>query len=391
MTAERPHLDPERQLQAKVYSRLRRRVGLLEMALGLAYLVSWIETGAAVSLSGRISQAIPSAWPVSLVLMAAALGVPWFLITLPFGYYAGFSLPHRFGQSTQSIGGWLIDLAKSLGVGACLGIPLLVGLYAIMGAWPDTWWATAGIGYLAFAVVLSILAPIVLMPLFNRFRPLADERADLAGRLMRLSEAAGRRVRGVYSFDMSRRTKSANAALVGLGRTRRIVLGDTLLDEFPSDEIEAVLAHELGHHVHGDIPLGVLAGAGVMLANLWIADAVLAEAAASGALTGPTDPAGLPILLLVFSLMGFLVGPLENAYSRWRERRADAFSVELTRRPRAFADAMTRLANQNLADADPPHWVVILFGTHPPLRERIHFAEAVATASGNKAGGVEAT
>jgi STE24 endopeptidase len=224
--------------------------------------------------------------------------------------------------------------------------------------------------------MLSLLAPIVLMPLFNRFRPLGEERADLVERLMRLSAAAGRRVRGVYSFDMSRRTKAANAALVGLGRTRRIVLGDTLLDEFPSEEIEAVLAHELGHHVHGDIPVGVLAGAGVMLAELWVADAVLTRSVARGTLSAASDPAGLPILLLAFSLMGLLLGPLENAYSRWRERRADAFSIELTRRPQAFADAMTRLANQNLADANPPRWAVILFGTHPPLEERIRFAEA---------------
>ena len=378
MTAERPHLDLQRQAQAKVYSRLRRRLGLLEMALGLVYLVVWIGTGAAARLPGRLGEGSPWPWPLSLILVAGCVAVPWFLITLPFGYYGGFHLPHRFGQSTQTIGGWLIDLAKSLLVGVCLGVPLLVGLYAIMRAWPDTWWAIAGAGYLALTVVLSILAPIVLMPLFNRFRPLGDDRADLVYRLMRLSEAAGRRVRGVYSFDMSRRTKSANAALVGLGRTRRIVLGDTLLDEFPADEIETVLAHELGHHVHGDIPLGVLAGAGVMLVNLWIADSILAEAVAGGALAAPADPAGLLILLMVFSILGFLAAPLENAFSRRRERRADGFSVALTGRPQAFADAMTRLANQNLADANPPRWAVILFGTHPPLEERIRFAEAAS-------------
>src|SRR3990172_6624023 len=379
--AGRPSLDPERQAQARVYSRLRRRVGLLEMALGSGYLLLGLVGGAAMQIADRISQALPSPWPVSLVLTAACLGLPWFLITLPLGYYAGFHLPHRFGQSTQTIGGWLIDLAKSLLVGVCLGVPLLVGLYAIMRAWPDAWWAIAGTGYLGVTLVLTILAPIVLLPLFNRFRPLGDDRADLVDRLIRLSEAAGRRVRGVYSFDISRRTKSANAALVGLGRTRRIALGDTLLDEFPADEIEAVLAHELGHHVHGDILLGVLAGAGVMLVNLWIADTILAEAVARGALAPPDDPAGLLILLMVFSILGFLAAPLENALSRWRERWADAFSVELTGRPLAFANAMTRLANQNLADANPPRWAVILFGTHPPLGERIRFAETAASPS----------
>jgi len=346
------------------------------MALGLGYLLLWIGTGAALQLAGRIDDAFPQSWPLELITMAACLAVPWFVVAIPFGFYTGFQLPQRFGQSTQTLGGWAVDLAKSLLIGACLGVPLLLGLYAVMRAWPQAWWAIAGVGFLGVSVILSILAPVVLMPLFNRFRPLDDERADLAARLMRLSAAAGRRVRGVYSFDMSRRTKAANAALVGLGRTRRIVLGDTLLDEFPSDEIEAVLAHELGHHVHRDIPVGVLIGAGVMLVNLWIADAVLTAAAARGALSGPTDPAGLPIILLVFFVLGFFSGPVENAYSRWRERRADAFSLELTGRPQAFADAMTRVANQNLADADPPRWAVILFGTHPPLAERIRFAES---------------
>jgi STE24 endopeptidase len=307
--------------------------------------------------------------------MAVCLAVPWYLISLPFDYYTGFHLPHRFGQSNQALASWIVDLLKGLLVGGCLGLPLLIGLYAIIRNWPEAWWAIAGVGYLGFTVVMAILAPVVLMPLFNKYRALEEDRKDLVDRLMRLSAAAGRRARGVYSFDLSRRTKSANAALVGLGKTQRIILGDTLLDEFPSDEIEAVLAHELGHHVHRDIPVGVLAGSGLTLVSLWVVDTVLASAVAQGTLAAASDPAGLPLLLLVVSLMGFVTGPLQNAWSRWRERRADLFSLQLTGSPRAFADAMTRLANQNLADADPPRWAVILFGTHPPLGERIRLAE----------------
>ena len=385
MPTQRPQLDLERQAQAKVYARLRRRLALSETAVGLVYLGLWIGTGLAAQLAARIGEAVPGSWPIELVLIAGCLAVPWLLVSLPFDYVVGFRLPHRFGQSNQRLAGWVIDLVKSLILGACLGIPLLLGLYAVMRAWPEAWWAIAAVGYLAVSVILAVLAPVVLMPLFNRFRPLSDDRNDLVQRLMHLSATAGRRVRGVYAFDMSRRTKSANAALVGMGRTRRIVLGDTLLDEFTTDEIEAVLAHELGHHVHADLSFGVLAGAGLMLVNLWIADALLAAAVTNGSLTSVTDPAGLPILLLAFSLLGFLTGPLENAYSRWRERQADAFSLKLTGRPQAFADAMTRLANQNLADANPPRRVVLLFGTHPPLEERIRFAEAAGHLGGGEA------
>jgi STE24 endopeptidase len=376
MEPERPTLDHERQAQAKVYSRLRRRVGICELLLAPVYLLLWIGTGAAADLSTLVSAIAPGSWPVAVLVVAAAISLPWFLVTLPTSYYTGFHLPHRFGQSTQTLTAWVTDGAKALAVGACVGVPVLLGLYGILRAWPEAWWIVATIAYLGFTVLLSILAPIVLMPLFNRFRPLGEDRADLVERLIRLSAAAGRRVRGVYTFDMSRRTRSANAALVGLGRTRRIILGDTLLDEFPPQEIEAVLAHELGHHVHGDIPLGVGAAAGVMLVNLWVVDAVLAAAVASGALSSAADPAGLPYVLLVLAVLGLLTAPLQNAYSRWRERKADAFSLQLTRQPQAFADAMTRLANQNLADANPPRWAVVLFGTHPPLEERIRRAEA---------------
>jgi STE24 endopeptidase len=382
VNSERPHLDIERQAQAKVYSRLRRRAGLVEMGLGALYLILWMVTGAANQLGERMEAAFPEAWPLQVVLMAACLAAPWFLLSLPFGYYTGFHLPHRFGQSTQTLAGWISDLVKGMIVGAVIGLPLLVGLYAIMRRWPETWWVIAGVGYFLFTVVLLLLAPVVLMPLFNKYRPLGEDRADLVDRLMRLSASAGRRVRGVYSYDMSRRTRSANAALVGIGRTRRIILGDTLLAEFPADEIEAVLAHELGHHVHHDIPLGVLVGSALMLMEFWLVDGVLGAAVIRGALDAPADISGLPLIALVFSAIGLAIGPLLNALSRHRERRADAFSLKLTHRPQAFADAMIRLANQNLADANPPRWAVILFGTHPPLEERIRSAEGAGAPTG---------
>src|SRR3970040_1680464 len=132
--AGRPSLDPQRQAQARVYSRLRRRVGLLEMALGLGYLLLWLVNGAAGQLAGRGSPTFLPQWPVSLVLTAPCLGVPWFLIPLPLGYYAGFHLPHRFGQSTQTIGGWVIHPGKRLPVGVCRGVPHPVGVYALSGA-----------------------------------------------------------------------------------------------------------------------------------------------------------------------------------------------------------------------------------------------------------------
>ncbi len=374
--AVRPVLDAKRQSEAKEFSRLGRRLGLFEMALGAGYLLVWVSSGWGASLAGDLQAAFPDAWPIPLVAMAACLAIPWAVITLPLGYYGGFLLPHRFGQSNQTRRSWVLDQIKGVSIGVVIGVPLLVGLYGMMRWWPEGWWLVAALAYTVFVAALSVAAPVLLMPLFYKFRPLGDDQADLAERLTRLSLAAGRKVRGVFTIDMSRRTKSANAALVGMGQTRRIVLGDTLLEHFPADEIESVLAHELGHHVHRDIPAGVLAEGLATLVMLWIAQAALLTAVDRGVLSAPYDPAGLPILALVFAVLGLALLPVRNAYSRWRERLADEFAVLLTGQPSALADALTRLANQNLADTDPPRWAVVVFGTHPPLRERIRRAEA---------------
>ena len=198
--------------------------------------------------------------------------------------------------------------------------------------------------------------------------------AALETRLLSLAERAKTKVGGVYQFDMSRRTKAANAALAGLGNTRRILLGDTLLTEFSEDEIEIILAHELGHQVHKDIPMGILIESMVTLIGLYFASLGLAWGANALGFEGPADIAALPLLGLVLGAYGLITMPLSNAYSRWRERRADQFALEMTHNGTAFATAFTRLANQNLAEADPELWVEWLLYSHPALNKRIDMA-----------------
>jgi STE24 endopeptidase len=221
---------------------------------------------------------------------------------------------------------------------------------------------------------MSNLAPILIMPIFNKFVPLDDEHADLADRLLRLAEKANTKVRGVFKFDMSRRTKSANAALTGIGNTRRIVLGDTLIDEFTPDEIETVLAHELGHHVHKDIPFLIAFGTLITTLGFYLASLALNWAIGIFGFAGPADVAALPALGLILGVYGLVTMPLENAISRWRENMADDYALESTGKVEAFASAFTRLANQNLGEVDPEKWVVFLFYSHPPLGERIEKA-----------------
>jgi STE24 endopeptidase len=295
---------------------------------------------------------------------------------LPLSYYSGFVLPHRFDLSNQTLKGWIGDQVKSILIGAVLGGFLLEVVYAILRVSPDLWWLWVAIFMLLFNVLLANLGPVLLFPIFYKFAPLGDEHADLVERLLQLAERAGARVRGVYRFDMSRRTKAANAALAGLGNTRRILLGDTLLNEFTHDEIETVMAHELGHHVHKDIPVGILVESALTLVGAYLASLGLRWGAVAFGFAGPADIAALPVFALVMGAYGFVTMPLGNAYSRWRERRADEYALQATSKGEAYAAALVRLANQNLADADPEPWVEFLLYSHPALGKRIEMARS---------------
>jgi STE24 endopeptidase len=215
----------------------------------------------------------------------------------------------------------------------------------------------------------------LIAPIFNKYVPLGDEHADLAERLLKLAVHANTKVKGVFKYDMSKRTKAANAALAGIGNTRRIVLGDTLINEFSTDEIETVLAHELGHHVHKDIPFLIGFGTVVTLVGLYLASLAMNWAVAYFGFTSIADPAAMPALELILGAYGLILMPLENAVSRWREHMADEYSLSTTGKKEAFASAFTRLANQNLGEVDPERWVVVMFYSHPPLGERIALAQ----------------
>jgi STE24 endopeptidase len=372
---ESAQLDLERQKKAKEYSRISRRLMLLDLALAGLYALAWLLAGWSADLRAWLAGFTANAW-LLVALFGAVFGGIYYLAGLPLSYYSGFVLPHRFGQSNQTLRGWFGDQLKSLVVGGVLGLALLEIIYAVLRAFPDTWWIWASVILLFFSVLLANLAPVLLMPLFNRYVPLGEEHQDLAERLVRLSERAGTRVRGVYKFDMSRRTKSANAALTGLGNTRRIILGDTLLAEFTPEEIETVLAHELGHHFNRDIPLGILVETVSTVLGLWLASLALRWGAGFFGFNGVGDIAGLPLFMLVMGLYGLATMPLGNAFSRWREVRADRYALEATGNGPAFASAMTRLANQNLAEVDPEPWVEFLLHSHPALGKRIRMAES---------------
>jgi STE24 endopeptidase len=368
-------LDPERQLQAKSYARISRRLMLVDLVIGALYALAWLVFGWSTELKETLLNYTDSEW-----LLVAGFGLffggIYYLINLPLSYYSGYVLPHRFEMSTQDLKGWITDQVKGLGVGVTIGGLVLEIIYAVLRISPDLWWLWAAGILLLFSVLLANIAPILLMPIFYKFVPLGEEHNELVERLVRLAERANTRVQGVFKFDMSRRTKAANAALTGLGNTRRIILGDTLIEKFTTDEIETVLAHELGHHVHKDIPIGMLVESLITLIGLYLASLGLNWGVEVFGFEGPADIAALPLFVLVIGVYSLVTMPLGNAFSRWRERRADEYALRETGNGRAFASALTRLANQNLADADPEPWVEYLLYSHPALSKRIAMAEA---------------
>ena len=363
-------LDPEKQKQAKEYARIRRRLWLVETTLSALYAILWLVLGWSTALRDWLSVYTDNPWIIVAGFVAIFGGI-YALLTLPLSYYSGFVLPHRFGQSNQNLRDWLIDQLKGLAIGAPLGLILLELLYLALRVTGDMWWLWAAAGMLFFSVLLANLAPVLIMPLFNKYMPLGDEHKELAERLLNLARRANTRVKGVFKFDMSKRTNAANAALTGIGNTRRIVLGDTLINEFSTDEIETVLAHELGHHVHRDIPFLITFGTISTTLSLYIASLALDWAVGYFGFSGPADIAAFPVLLLIFGAYGLVTMPIENAVSRWRESMADDYALESTGKREAFASAFTRLANQNLGEVDPEKWVVWMFYSHPPLGERI--------------------
>jgi STE24 endopeptidase len=370
-------LDPNRQQRAKEYSRINRRLMLVDLLVGGVYLFDWLVFGWSEALKTWLTQFTNSNW-LLVPFYVLVFGGILFLINLPLSFYQGFTLPHRYDLSTQTISGWILDQIKGILVGGIFGLILLEIIYAILRAYPSLWWLWAAIILLIFNVIIANLAPILLMPLFNKFIPLGDEHADLAERLMQLGKRSGTFVKGVFKFDMSKRTKQANAGLTGLGNTRRIILGDTLLNQFTIDEIETVMAHELGHQVNKDIPLGIIFGSVTTLVGLYLASVGLNWGVRLFDFSGTADIAAFPLLLIVLGLYNLVTMPLENGFSRWRERRADSYALSLTHKGEAFASALRRLANQNLADADPESWVEWLLYSHPALGKRIAMAEREA-------------
>jgi len=358
---------------ARHYNRIRRWLGVADFLVGFVFLVVLLATGGSGWLRDLAYRMGFQNYSLSVFMYLLLLLTISKAITLGLDYY-GFRLERRFKLSTQRFRSWAWDEAKGFLVGLVLGSVVVELLYFTIRQWPQHWWMLAWALFMVLVVLLAQLAPVVLFPIFYKFEPLDNE--DLRRRLVVLSERAGTRVRGVYRWKLSEKSKKANAALTGLGATRRIILADTLLDNYSSDEIEAVLAHELGHHVHRHILKSIFVQAAITFAGFWAANWVLHYAVDQHMFEELSDFANLPLLALVSIALSFLLMPALNAYSRFNERQADRYAFESIASVEPFISSMNKLAEQNLAERSPSKLVEWFFHSHPSISRRLAAAQA---------------
>ncbi|RBY88877.1 M48 family peptidase [Blastococcus sp. TBT05-19] len=360
--------------RAEAFAAALRPASLLSLLLGLAVSALLGLTRLGSGLLRAAGDRVGGRWWAQVLLGVPALILVGRLVTLPVSAYAEV-VRHRFGLSTRSWGLWLRDVVVSVAISAALTALVVLAVLWLIRRAPRTWWAWSGVAAVGLVFVGSFLYPVVIEPAFNRFEPLPA--GELRSDLLALAEENGTPVRDVLVSDASRRTTALNAYVSGFGSTRRVVVYDTLLDRLPDDEIESIVAHELGHVANDDVLTGTLmgalgAGAATALAGWLLSWGPLLRRAGADS---PGDPRVVPLMLFLVTVGGLLGTPVQNVVSRQIEARADVHALDLTRDPEAFIAMQRRLASTNLGDPDPPaawHW---FFGSHPTVAQRIAMAE----------------
>jgi STE24 endopeptidase len=369
--------DGER-AEAKRYGRLELGCALADKALDVGYLAvaafllarpidGWLQTSPLLKGDSALHATLRLG-ALFLVVMAIHIAV-----SFPLSFYTGHVLEHRFRLSTQTFGRWFWRYLKRNLLAVALSLVLVLGLYWLIWLTGGWWWLAAAAAFFVVSIVLGQLAPVMILPLFYRIEKL--DVPELSDRLARLAAGTGLSIEGVYRMDLSEETVKANAMLAGLGRTRRVLLGDTLLSGFSPDEIEVIFAHEIGHHVRRHIRKMIAAGLIYSTAGFWVCDRLLVVWASRGAGYTQMPVYTMPFVLFILTVFAMLMEPLQNAVSRRFERQSDRYALERTGLKDAYRSAFRKLARLNKDDPNP-HWLdVLLFHSHPPVAERLAMAE----------------
>lgn len=354
--------------QARKYQRIKLSMSVVSMALNVIVPLVFLLTGGSEGIRNLVEGWTGvAALVVVLYLLVTGIGLQ--IIEFPFEVYSGFIVEKKFDLSKVTFGSWLYDWLKGTLIQSVLLVVLISGMYWLLRSQPDTWWLWAAIGATILVIIMMALVPVLLLPLFYKFEPIPE--GELKDRLFALADQIGTHVQGIYVWHLGDKTSKANAAVTGWGRTRRIIISDTLIESNTPEEIEVVMAHELGHHVRWDVWKLLAVSTVLIFVSFFVIDLALDAWIDSLGLRGIDDIAGLPLVLIVGAGVSLIALPISNWLSRRAETAADLYALNLTGMRDEFVSAMTKLGDQNLSQKQPNAVVEFIFHSHPSIQRRI--------------------
>ena len=375
LDVESAHPSLQTPRKAKAYNRTKLTTGIASAVLSFVVLLLLVLSGSTRSLESWVRSWTGNDY-VALLGLSFIIWLVQSVVTVPVGFYSGYIVEHRYHLSNQSVGRWVFEHLKGIGVSFPIIVAVILFLYYCLQVYSALWWIPVSLGRMFLSIVLARIAPVILLPIFYKLTPLED--SSLKQRIVDLCRSANVRVMGVFRFNLSKNTRKANAAFTGIGRSRRIILGDTLLNEFSEEEIETIFAHEVGHYAYHHIRTGILISMMSTCAGLYVTAQLYSWSVGAMGFSSLTSLAALPLLALWLSIFGLVTMPLGNMVSRRHERQADSYAVRKTGKKEAFVAALRRLEQMNLADPDPHPLVEFLFFSHPSIARRIRAVEALA-------------
>jgi STE24 endopeptidase len=362
-------------MDAKRYNNIKLAVGICEGITSFILIVLFVWLGYSLKLENYLSNFFKNSYLLFLSFVIA-VGFVGSVLSFPISYYTGYYLEHKYNLSNQTFWKWIIEGLKGLLVSLVIGIPILLIFYYSLNYFGNTWWLPFATIMFFISVVLSQIFPILIFPIFYKITPIENE--ELKQRITKLARDANLKVENVYKFNMSKNTKKANAAFTGLGKTKRIILGDTLLESYSIEEIETVIAHELGHYKKKHIIKNILIGTVSSFLTLFLIAFLYKNSLSWFDFTNITQVAALPLLALWSMLIGLIQTPLGNLLSRKFEYEADEYAIFETKNPSAFKKTLEKLTEQNLGDKEPHPFVEWFFYSHPSIKNRINAIDKFA-------------
>ena len=357
--------------EPKRYEAAKHVIAIAGFVLDVLILLYLLVSGSSIRIRQMAETISDSQW-ISIAIYTLMITAILKVFDVPISFYSGYWVEHRFGLSRQSLGGWIKDQLKGLGISIVLSVLAIEVVYTLIRAHGERWWVAASLVFISFAIVVTNLAPVLLLPLFFKFKPI--ENPDLRNRLARLARRTNTRLCGIFEWSLGDKTRKANAAVVGWGNTRRIIVSDTLLENFSGEEIEVIMAHELCHHVKNHIWQGIALQSGLTFLGFYVAARVLSSLTVSFGFRGTSDVANLPLVALVMMTLSLLALPVVNSFSRRLETAADLYALDTTGDALAFVSSMEKLADLNLANKAPNKLVEFIFYSHPSVEDRIKLA-----------------